>query len=32
MSPTYPGSDLDVEQLVHALVLALDPDSPSLGR
>ena len=28
MSHSYPGSELNVEQLVHALAQALNPDSP----
>ena len=32
MASTYPVSDLDAEQLAHALVLALDSHSPSSER
>ena len=28
MPHSYPGSELSVEQLVHALAQVLDPDSP----
>ena len=31
MPCSYPGSELTIEQLVHALVQTLDPNSPSKG-